>query len=448
LLAIEGDLIGADMEPTNETKPRDPRQIIGAWKKLSKKWKIAVIILLVLVLGGIASTCNSILGNNTNSTESTRINQAEESGGKTDNPGVITDTSGTKTLASKNDPVPTGVLKAHYIDVGQGDSTFVELPNGQSMLIDAGTASVGPTVVSYINKLGYTKIDYLIATHPEEDHIGGISLVIESSDVGEVWAPKATQTTGSYENFLNAVQAKGLSIRTAEEGKQILSSTDLEVDILAPARNASYSDLNDWSVIVAVSFGDNVFLFTGDASSSAILSAFSKHVDVLKVGHHGSNTSTDSTLVSTLTPNYAIISCGSGNSYGHPANDVLQALSTTNVYRTDKQGTIIIESDGKKITPHAQPVKYETPKVESSGASGPSGSSSASNTSDSSGSSNSSSTSNAESTPNDMTVYITNTGTKYHLGSCKYLKKSKIATTLSSAKSQGYEPCETCKPPS
>ncbi len=217
------------------------------------------------------------------------------------------------------------------------------------MLIDAGTTESGPKVVGYIASLGYSRIDYVVATHPHEDHIGGMARVLNSFDVGEIWMPRATSNTATFENLLDVIASKGIPVHAAEAGKTICSTDDVSATVLSP-RETSYSNLNDWSVILEVKVGEKSFLFTGDASTNVIEKACTHHVDVLKVGHHGSKTSTDAQLVSQLSPSYAVISVGRNNSYGHPSSEVLSALSSVpHLYRTDLQGTITIGCDGTSL---------------------------------------------------------------------------------------------------
>ncbi|MCL2024190.1 MAG: MBL fold metallo-hydrolase [Coriobacteriia bacterium] len=248
-----------------------------------------------------------------------------------------------------------GLLKVHYIDVGQGDSAFRELPDGKTILIDAGPKGQGATVVLYIKSLGHSSIDYLVATHPDADHIGGMSLVIESFAIGEVWEPSRTSNSNTYRDLQVLITARNIPRRIAQAGDLIHAADNLTATVLSPAADKTYrNDNNDWSIIIELVFGSDIFLFTGDASTAVILDAKNDKIDVLKVGHHGSNTSTDERLVSALSPDYAVFSVGK-NGFGHPHLEVLNFLSTADIFRTDKQGTIIIVSDGTSITVNTAP---------------------------------------------------------------------------------------------
>lgn len=326
--------------------------------------------------------------------------------------------------------VNTGELKVHFIDVGQGDSQFIEFPNGQTMLIDAGTASSATAVVTYIGGLGYATIDYLVATHPHEDHIGGMAKVLSSFEIGAIYAPKVSHTTKTYEGFLDIIEAKGKTINSAIAGKEICSSDNFSATILSPEANTSYSDLNDWSAIVEIEFTNHSFLFTGDAGAEVIATAVDGNIDVLKVGHHGSSTSVSEALVASLAPSYAVISCGEGNSYGHPHAETLGALSNTTLYRTDYHGDVVATSDGTTITftiAKTDPIIEKTapePQEEVIEEIAP-----------------------APTTNNEVIVYKTKTGAKYHTGSCQHLSKSKFEISLEAAKAEGLEACKTCSPP-
>ena len=241
---------------------------------------------------------------------------------------------------------------AHFIDVGQGDANFIELPNGDTMLIDAGISSSGEVIVEYIEDLGYTDIDYVVATHPHADHIGGMAEVIEAFDIGAIYMPKALSTSKTYENLLETIDEKELKIYTARSGVSVLEEDDLEIFMLAPVQE-TYSNLNNYSIVLKITYGDTSFLYTGDAETESLEEITGDlHADVLKVGHHGSDTSTTKDFLDQVSPSYAIISVGEGNSYGHPSRTTLNLLESIHakIYRTDLNGTIVVRSDGVNIT--------------------------------------------------------------------------------------------------
>ena len=243
-----------------------------------------------------------------------------------------------------------GELRVSFIDVGQGDSEFIELPNGDTLLIDAGTNETGADVVNYIESLGYSSIDYVVGTHPHEDHIGGLDDVIRTFDVESVYMPKVTADTKTFEDVLDAVAEKGLSINTAKAGVSIVDGEDLSVKMLAPVLD-EYDNTNDYSAVIKVVYGDTSFLFTGDAEEYAEdLITGDVDSDVLKVGHHGSSTSTGEAFLERVSPSYAVISCGLGNSYGHPHTETIEKLGGIPVLRTDEMGTIVATSEGSEIS--------------------------------------------------------------------------------------------------
>lgn len=334
-------------------------------------------------------------------------------------------------------------LNVHYIDVGQGDSEFLELPNGQTMLIDAGNPENGSQIVTYIKGLGHSKIDYLIATHPHADHIGGMAEVVNKLGIGKVYMPKASSNTKTFEDLLTAIQNKGLKINTAKSGVSMFKTGNLSADIIAPV-NITGDDLNQYSAVIMLTYGDNKFLFTGDAGneSEGQITADVK-ADVLKVGHHGSDTSTSESFLKKVAPKYAVIEVGKDNSYGHPTAATLAKLEKigATIYRTDKDGTIIFTSDAKTITvnkksssikeqapPSSAPAVAAAPQQPAPAEKKPEVTAPATNN-------------------KSVTVYITKTGEKYHTGGCRYLKKSKIAISLEDAQAQGYGPCSVCHPP-
>ena len=242
-------------------------------------------------------------------------------------------------------------VRVHFLDVGQGDSIFIELTDVKSMLIDASTAEYGEGIADYIKDNGYSKIDYLVATHPHADHIGGMQDVVEQLEIGEIYMPKASSTTKTYKNLLKAIKAKGNKINTAKAGNTIYSDSSLGIDILAP-NSDSYEEINDYSVVIKLVYGSKSFLFTGDAeklSENEITADVS--ANVLKVGHHGSSTSSSDKFIKRVNPEYAVISCGEGNSYGHPHKETIKTLNKYDIeiFRTDTMGTIIAQTDGESL---------------------------------------------------------------------------------------------------
>lgn len=246
-----------------------------------------------------------------------------------------------------------GVLKVHYIDVGQGDSTFIQLPNGESMLIDAGEEEFGKTVCDYISAQGEDTIDYVIGTHPHSDHIGGMDTVIEQFSVGKLYLPDKSHTTKAFFNMIQAAKDKDIQTVQATAGVVVLEEENLELKFLSPILE-SYEEINDYSAVVSLVYKENSFLFTGDATYTVEKQLYDtiSHYDVLKVGHHGSNTSTTANFLKKVTPDYAIISCGRENDYGHPHKQVVDRLERfyATLYRTDLAGHIVATADGTQIT--------------------------------------------------------------------------------------------------
>lgn len=250
---------------------------------------------------------------------------------------------------------PRTELELHFIDVGQGDSIFIITPDGYSMLIDAGDNSQGETVVNYIRSLGVSKIDVLIGTHPDADHIGGIDDVINSFEIGDFYMPKKMHTTKTFEDVLTAAKEKGLKIKAAVSDKEISFDPKTEAIFLSP-ENKDYSDNNAYSAVVKLSYGKNTFLLTGDTekeNESAMLKKYGEFLncDVIKLAHHGSFTSNTPQFLEAVSPETAIVSCGYKNKYSHPHKEILDYLKQKNIpiYRTDEQGDIIIYSDGENL---------------------------------------------------------------------------------------------------
>ena len=246
----------------------------------------------------------------------------------------------------------SGTLKVNYIDVGQGDSIFIQLPNNKTMLIDAGEAYKSDNVINYLNDLGITKINYVIGTHPHTDHIGGLEEVINTFDIGSIYMPRAVSTSKTYEDLLTTISSKGLKVKTAKSGVVVLDEDNLKLEFIAP-NSDSYSELNNYSAVLKLTYLDNTFLFMGDAetlSEDEITNEIK--ADVIKVGHHGSDSSSSLEFVKKVSPEYAIIMVGVGNSYNHPYQSIIDRYESVGakVLRTDLDGNIVCDSDGVDVT--------------------------------------------------------------------------------------------------
>jgi len=237
-----------------------------------------------------------------------------------------------------------------FIDVGQGEAILIALPE-KTMLIDAGPTGSAPKIAQVLQELGRNKIDYLVATHPDEDHIGGMADVISSTQIGTIYAPNKTNNTATYRKFLTAIQNNNLQITLAEAGTIIDQTDAYKLEILWPTKDANFPDTNDYSIIIKLTVGTKTFLFTGDAPTNAILNSNPGHIDVLKLSHHGSRTGTTEVLIHKLSPTYAVLSYALDNSYGHPMQSVLNALHkhSVEVWGTGANGTITITCDGINI---------------------------------------------------------------------------------------------------
>ncbi|MBQ8768307.1 MAG: MBL fold metallo-hydrolase [Oscillospiraceae bacterium] len=242
-------------------------------------------------------------------------------------------------------------LWVHFIDVGQADCTLLEY-NGHFALVDGGNDGDGEAVAAYLQLQGVQKLDLVVATHPHEDHIGGLSTVIDMIPVDTVWSSPIPNSTNPTRNFLKSVAKRDKEVEQPQVG-QVFNLGDATITVIGPVKE--YDELNNLSIVLMVQHGDNRFLLTGDmertAENDLIDSGADLKADVLKVGHHGSETSTGYRFLREVMPTYGIISCGKDNSYGHPHEDPLSRLrdAEVTVLRTDECSTIVARSDGKDI---------------------------------------------------------------------------------------------------
>lgn len=250
-----------------------------------------------------------------------------------------------------------GRLEVHFLDVGQGDSTLI-MQNECTMLVDAGDNLHGWQVTEYLNYLGINHLDYVIATHPDMDHIGGLDIVLQNISCNMVLMPEYEKDTYSYRGLMQVLEEKDLKPVQPEVGEVYALGT-AEFTILSPLEK--YENVNDNSIAFRLIHGKNRFLFTGDAERDAeedmIKAGRTLSADVYKVAHHGSRGTNSELFMLSVRPKYAVISCGEGNEYGHPHSRVLNLLRLlrTKVFRTDEQGTIVASSDGETVTFNMSP---------------------------------------------------------------------------------------------
>jgi len=324
-------------------------------------------------------------------------------------------------------------VEVHFIDVGQGDATLI-ISGEHSMLIDAGDETKGTAIQNYLQKRNIQKLDYLVLTHPDADHIGGAPVIITKFDIDTVFVSNYEKDNNTYRKLIQALDNKRLNGVTPEVGSQYMLGT-AQITILGP--NKTYDNPNDASLALMIQNGDNKFLFTGDAEEAAekdIQEAQTDlSADVYHAGHHGSRTSTSQEFFAAVCPSYAVISCGEENSYGHPHAETLNTFRANGVkvYRTDEQGSIIATSDGKEISWSCSPSEtwLAGEPTKAFAADG-----------------------NAAAAL-QATTYICNKNTKkFHDPACSSVnemsEKNKLAVTLSREEviAQGYVPCKRCNP--
>ncbi len=307
-------------------------------------------------------------------------------------------------------PVPQSELEVYFLDVGQADSIFIRVGD-KNMLIDGGNVGDGKSIISFLHSKDVTKIDTVVATHAHEDHIGGLSTVIDHFAVSTVYTPTDKYDSVAFNEFLDAADRQ-CGITLCEKGMS-WQLNDAHFTVLWP-ENPESQHTNNTSIVLKMTFGKISFLFTGDVEKDAEALFTSPEIksDILKVAHHGSDTSTGYLFLRDASPDIAVISCGTGNSYGHPHDETLNILQQADVtvLRTDLMGTILITSDG------------ETYKIETE----------------------------ESLLPTPVLYYIGNKNSlKFHLPTCNSLPSQKNAVILSTRKDaidKGYTPCQGCKP--
>lgn len=349
----------------------------------------------------------------------------------------------TKSSMAEVKKTKTEEMKVHFLDVGQADCILIE-SNGKYMLVDAGNSEDEDEITDYLDKLHVKKLEYVIATHPHEDHIGSMDRIVEKYEIGTLIMPGKAHTTETFQNLLTAIENKGLKI-TAPVVGDVYTLGAADFTILSP--NKDYGDeLNDWSVGIRLTNGKNSFVLCGDAEEAAeqdiLQNKQELKSDVLKIGHHGSSSSSSEAFLDAVDPQFAVISCEKNNDYGHPTKETLDKLAKHDIkiFRTDEQGTITAVSDGNEIvwnnipstTLAAGTVKQGKGDVQEK---------------------NVLEDKNGQQKAQAASDYIININTgKFHKPSCASVNKMKESNkkTYNGNKddliNQGYSPCKNCNP--
>lgn len=384
-----------------------------------KKFVIVQIVLFVLlfIIGAIICTCN-------NKNKQDKPNEVES-------------------IISQN---KTENLEVYFLDVGQADCILIR-QSQNNMLIDAGKEITGERLVSYLKSLGIEKFSYIVGTHPHEDHIGGLSKIIDAFEIEKIFMPNVVTTTTTFENVLDAV-AKKKNFMTKAENSLTKKNLSLSIPIVGDKFSMGdcqftvvsvgndENDVNSSSIVLKLQFGEKAFLFTGDATVETEKRMLDKDIraDVLKVGHHGSSGSSSRDFLNKVQPSDAVISVGANNNYRHPSSKILDRLSNMgiNIYRTDKLGTILATCDRENISIST----VETNICDKH------------NIQDFSDFSTVSRKPIQDSENDDGKVFVVPKGKKYHKKYCSRLKKSKdvCMIDIDVAKEEGYSPCSVCKP--
>ena len=331
---------------------------------MKSKMKYGRLLAPILALMLLLTACGSQqTGRNVEENQSTAEavvqteTQALQEDGSNETAGQITGEAVTLPAKGTEEAQETEPLEIHYIDVGQGSATLLN-SGSHAMLIDTGDSDQGTKIQLYLKKQGVENLDYLVLTHPDADHIGGAPVIITKLGIWQLFLSNYKKDNKTTQKVTDAMQYKGLTASDYQVG-DTFALGNASFTILAPVKE--YADSNNASIALMVQNGNNRFLFTGDCEAEAeadmVASQADLHADVYLAGHHGSDTASSQAFMDAVSPAYAVISCGEGNSYGHPHAEVLNRFRSMGiqVFRTDEQGSVVAESDGTGITWNCAP---------------------------------------------------------------------------------------------
>lgn len=404
-------------------------------RRMKKRCMASLLALIMMCILGACSTDNA----------GARLHQSK-SKETVDSTSTQTDTSEEKAV---DDSTSAGDMTVHFLDVGQGLSILVQ-SEGQTMIYDGGDRATSSFVVSYLKEQNISKIDYLISSHYDSDHMAGLIGCLKAFEVEHVISSDYVHDSKLYTSFVNAVEEKGLEMEHPAVGTTFsLGSGSFQ--ILAPAE-IDPNGSNDNSVAIKLSNGNNSFIFTGDAETSSEAAMCNSGIDldcdVLVPGHHGSATATSWDFLQKTVPEYAVISCGKDNQYGHPDKDTMDKLESMDiqVYRTDKQGTITVTSDGTDLTWSTEPCNDYTPGDAGDQGTQAAGSGNEEKSSVSQSQPAQNQTADTSGVGSEDQVWVSATGSKYHSRNNCGTMNPDTATqmTRSEAEAKGLTPCKKC----
>lgn len=424
------------------------KNTVKLFKTMSNKAYTYLSLILMLLL---LTAC----GTTTEETDTSSINEVKISETSEIDTTKETSTTQSSIISNPEDNTEgeTSELQVHFIDVGQGDSTLI-ICDSEAMLIDAGDNNQGTKIQNYLKKQNVESLKYVVCTHPDADHIGGMDVILYKFDCETIFMTDETKDTNTYRDVIDTMRNKGYS-KTLPVVGDIYTLGGAQITVLAPINPGE--DSNNNSISILITHGNNKFLFSGDAEeeeeSDIVNNYISIDADVYKVGHHGSKTASSEEFLNAISPTYAVISCGEGNSYGHPHSATLNILRSmgVKVFRTDEQGSIIASSDGVNITWNCSP--SDTWQAGEGTQNAENHTTVVATTRPAEEQTTTSAIIITNTENQGTTTYICNTNTmKFHYLGCasvnKMSEKNKltVTTTRQELIDQGYVPCLKCNP--